>query len=343
MKLDRILVVRTDRLGDMVLCLPLIQEIARQLPDAEIDVMCREYTVPLITRHPDVSGYITVNYDDPASFFGTVSSIYDNGYDAAIVVNPMLDDTLAVALGGARFRVGNGYRGYSFLYNRPIFFHRSKSDRHELEYNLLMLKGLRLAVPDEPPVPIVPVLQEDGKAARALLPADYVDRGYVVLHPGSGGSSLNWPLGHYIELAKRIVKETGRSIVVTGSADEAAAVRYLADAAGGVSLAGRTDFSALVGVLAGASLFISSNTGPMHVAAGLATPCLAFFSPWYSGGPTRWGPRGSLSVVLKPPDTVCEKCTGEKCEYYNCMERITVERAFENAVDLIRGSGKNGD
>ncbi len=335
MKLDRILVVRTDRLGDMVLCLPLIQEIARQLPDAEIDVMCREYTVPLVARHPDVSCHITIDYNSPASFFGTVSRIYDNRYDAAIVVHPMLDDTLAVALAGIRLRIGNGYRGYSILYNRPVFFHRSESDRHELEYNLLFLKGLRLIVPEAPPVPIIPALPEDIEAARALLPADYFERGYVVLHPGSGGSSLNWPLTNYGELAKRISEDAGYRIVATGGPGEIDAAQQVAEVSGGISLAGRTGFSALAGILAGASLFVSGNTGPMHVAAALGTPCLAFFSPLRSGSATRWGPRGAPSIVLMPPDLECDRCTGAKCDHYNCMEGITVERAFDDVKSLL--------
>lgn len=334
MKLDRILVVRTDRLGDMVLCLPLIQEIARQLPGAEIDIMCREYTVPLVARHPDVSGHIAIDYDSPASFFGTVSRIYDNGYDAAIVVHPMLDDTLAVALGGARYRVGNGYRGYSFLYNRPVFFHRSESDRHELEYNLLFLKGLRLDIPSEAPVPVLPALPEDAEAARALLPPGYLDSGYVVIHPGSGGSSLNWPRENYIELAVRITEGPGYPVVVTGGAGETAA-EEVAALSGAFSLVGRTGFASLAGILAGASLFISGNTGPMHVAAALGTPCLSFFSPLRSGSPTRWGPRGAPSEILTPPELACDRCTGAKCEHYNCMQRITVERAFTDATRLL--------
>jgi ADP-heptose:LPS heptosyltransferase len=296
--------------------------------------MCREYTVPLVARHPDVSDYVAIDYDNPASFFATVSQIYDNSYDAAIVVHPMLDDTLAAALGGARYRVGNGYRGYSFLYNRPVFFHRSESDRHELEYNLLFLKGLRLAVPSEAPDPIIPMLSEDTEAARALLPPGYLETGYVVIHPGSGGSSLNWPTDNYIELAVRIFKELGYPVVVTGGAGEEAA-EEVADISGPFSLVGRTGFSALSGVLAGASLFISGNTGPMHVAAALGTPCLSFFSPLRSGSPTRWGPRGAPSVILMPPDLECNRCTGAKCEYYNCMEGIAVERAFGSVAKLL--------
>jgi heptosyltransferase-3 len=139
--LSRILVVRTDRLGDMVLTLPLIQEIARQLPEASIDVMCRAYTAPLLERHKAVSGVISADDTGPGGRRAAVRKIRAGRYDAAVIVHPTAKDTLLVRAAGVPIRVGNAYRWYSFLYNRPVFFHRSDAKRHELEYNLVYLRG----------------------------------------------------------------------------------------------------------------------------------------------------------------------------------------------------------
>jgi heptosyltransferase-3 len=333
--LRRVLVVRTDRLGDMVLTLPLIQEIARQLPGATIDVMCRPYTAPLLERHPAVSKAITVDNAAPFGWQAAVRDIRAGRYDAAIIVHPTAKDTLAVRAAGVPLRVGNGYRWYSFLYNRPVFFHRSEAVRHELEYNLLYLKGLGLKYPNPPPAPHVPLLDSDVSAARELL-GDTAHEGYMIIHPGSGGSSLNWPTAFYSELAARLAKETGRTIVTTGGRDEAPAAEDVAQAAGGVSVTGRTDFGALLGVLAGAALFVSGNTGPMHLAAALGRPVVALFSPLKSGSPARWRPVGGPSRVLTPPDYACDKCTGVKCPDFNCMKKLTVEDVFEAATELLK-------
>lgn len=332
--LRRVLVVRTDRLGDMVLTLPLIQEIARQLPGATVDVMCRPYTAPLLERHPAVSGTITVDYAAPGCWRTAVRKIHNGRYNVAVIVHPTAKDTLTVRAAGVPLRVGNGYRWYSFLYNRPVFFHRSEAKRHELEYNLLYLKGLGLDYPNPPPTPRVPLLDSDISAARGIL-GNVADEGYVVIHPGSGGSSLNWPTAYYSELAARLAKETGRTVVTTGAREEAAAAEEVARAAGGLSVAGRTDFGALVGVLAGAELFVSGNTGPMHLAAALGRPVLALFSPLKSGSPKRWCPVGGPARVLTPPGYSCEKCPGVKCPDFNCMEGLTVDDVFKAAYEIL--------
>jgi heptosyltransferase-3 len=335
--LSRILIVRTDRLGDTVLTLPLIQEIARQLPKATIDVMCRAYTAPLLERHPAVSGITTVDYTAPGGWRTAVRKIRAGRYNAAVVVHPTPKDTLAAGTAGVPLRVGNGYRWYSFLYNRPVFFHRSEAARHELEYNLLYLKGLGLKHPNPAPVPHVPLLDSDVSAARELL-GGVADGGYVVIHPGSGGSSLNWPTAYYSELAARLSKESGRTVVTTGGREETLAAEEVARAAGGLSVAGRTDFGVLLGVLSGAGLFVSGNTGPMHLAAALGRPVVALFSPLKSGSPARWRPVGGPSRVLMPPGRSCEKCPGEKCADYNCMEGLAVDEVLETATELLEGT-----
>lgn len=332
--LRRVLVVRTDRLGDMVLTLPLIQEIARQLPGATVDVMCRPYTAPLLERHPAVSGIITVDYAAPGGRRTAARKIRKGRYNVAVVVHPTAKDTLAMRAAGVPLRVGNGYRWYSPLYNRPVFFHRSEAVRHELEYNLLYLKGLGLKYPNPAPAPHVPLLDSDISAARGIL-GDVADEGYVVIHPGSGGSSLNWPTAYYSELAARLAKETGRSVVTTGGREETAEAEEVARAAGGFSAAGRTDFGALVGVLAGAELLVSGNTGPMHLAAALGRPVVALFSPLKSGSPKRWRPVGGPSRVLTPPGYSCRKCPGEKCIDYNCMGELKADDVFKAATELL--------
>jgi ADP-heptose:LPS heptosyltransferase len=318
----------------MVLTLPLIQEIARQLPGATIDVMCRAYTAPLLERHPAVSGITTVDYAAPGGWRAAVRKIRKGRYNVAVVVHPTAKDTLAGRAADVPLRVGNGYRWYSFLYNQPVFFHRSEAKRHELEYNLLYLKGLGLEYPNPAPTPHVPLLDSDISATRELL-GNVADDGYVVIHPGSGGSSLNWPTEYFADVATRFTKETGRTVVTTGGQEEAAEAEEVARAAGGLSVAGRTDFGALVGVLAGAAVFISGNTGPMHLASALERPVVALFSPLKSGSPARWRPVGGPTRVSIPPGYSCEKCPGEKCTDYNCMEGLAVDDVFETATELL--------
>ncbi len=330
--LDSILVVRSDRLGDWVLTLPLIDSIRAAAPEVRLGAMAAAAAAPLLELYPAVEDVI-VSKRGLRGFREAAAEVRRRGFDAAVVVHPDMVDTLAVWWAGVKLRVGNGYRGYSFLYNRRVYLHRSPSTRHEIEYNLKYLEPLGLPAPAEVPAPRLDATEADQAGARRLLAARGVaDGGYVVVHPGSGGSSLNWSPRRYRVLAAELSKTLGAAVVVTGSAAEAELASYVAgEGPGRASVAGETDLGTLVGILAGARLFVSSNTGPMHLAAAAGTPTLSLFSPLRSGSPTRWGPRGERAAILTPPGFSCEKCPGERCEHYNCMEAITVEAALAEA------------
>jgi lipopolysaccharide heptosyltransferase II len=336
----KILVVRNDRLGDWVLTLPLLDALKAAWPACRVDVMARPALEPLLGRYPAVGGYLAGASPTPGSIGAAAARVKAERYDAAVVVHPDLTDTLVVRCAGVPVRVGNGCRAYSFLYNRPVRFHRSPSDRHEVEYNLRYLAALGLAAPSPAPDPRLDVSAEDRAEAAALLAAAGVRGDYVVVHPGSGGSSLNWSPARYRALVTELARTTGWAVVVTGSAAEVDLAAGVAGSGPGrVSLAGRTPLGVLPGVLAGARLFISSNTGPMHVAAAVGTATLALFTPLRSGSPARWGPRTARARVLQPPALACARCPGEGCRHYNCMEAITVEEVLTAARRLAAAGG----
>ncbi len=339
-EISSILVARNDRLGDWVLTLPLLEELEAALPGVRLGAMARPAMAPLLERRRSLKTFIASGGKGWRGFRKAAAAVRDGDFDAAVVVHPDFVDTLVVWFAGVGVRVGNGYRGYSFLYNRRVKFHRSPSTRHEVEYNLKYLEGLGLAVPAEAPPPRLEVTAEDRAAARALLAARGVGgEDYVVVHPGSGGSSLNWSPRRYRVLAAELGKALAGGVVVTGTAEEAELASYVAgEGPGRVAVAGDTPFGTLLGLLGGARLFVSANTGPMHVAAAVGTPTVSLFSPLRSGSPTRWGPRGNASAVVVPPGLACAKCTGERCKHFNCMEAITVEEVLAAARRVVAGA-----
>ena len=91
-------------------------------------------------------------------------------------------------------------------------------------------------------------------------------------------------------------------------------------------------------LLAELTVFVSASTGPMHMAAALKIPTVSLFCPIRVCSPVRWGPIGNNSRVLMPDVPQCERCTAERCRYYNCMDLITVESAGEAVRDLAGGN-----
>jgi ADP-heptose:LPS heptosyltransferase len=328
-----VLVVRNDRLGDWVLTLPLLEAIRSSLPGVRLGAMAQDAVAPLLRRYAGVEDVIPSPGGRQHGFREAKAAIRTGRYEAAVIVHPDLVDTLAVWWAGVKLRAGNAYRGYAVFYNRRVKFHRSPSDRHEIEYNLKYLEGLGLPVPAGVPAPRLEVKAEDrAKAAAALARRGVEAEGYVVVHPGSGGSSLNWSPRRYRILVAELAKASALPVVVTGSAAESEVATLVAgEGAGRTSVAGETDLGTLVGILAGARLFVSGNTGPMHLAAAVGTPTVSLFTPLRSGSPTRWGPVGNRSAVIVPAGRTCVECPRERCPEFNCMEAITVEEVLAAA------------
>jgi ADP-heptose:LPS heptosyltransferase len=135
----------------------------------------------------------------------------------------------------------------------------------------------------------------------------------VVIHPGSGGSSPNWPIERYRELAALIKTNPDHEVVITGHESDIPGFE------GCIDLGGKTDLETLAGVIYRASVFISGSTGPLHLADALGVKCLSFYLNRPDIGPRRWGPRRNMKNIVIPSDECC--CPDlTKCR---CLERVS--------------------
>jgi ADP-heptose:LPS heptosyltransferase len=328
----KILVVRNDRLGDVVLILPFLEALHQALPTAQIDVLVRRELADIFLHHPIVHRVLP-DEGEPASALAV--KIRAGDYDAIIVINPTWRNGWAAWRSGTPFRVGQGNRAFGLFFNRRVYFHRSRMERHEAEYHLLYLEGLGIVPPPVLPQPRIVVDLEAGERVRALLRDAGWDgaKPLVGLHPGSGGSSRTWGLANYAALAQRLL-DTGCALVVTGGAGEADAVE-LGKKPGVINMVGRTDLRELIALLARMKVFVSADTGPMHLCGALGTPTVSVFSPQRGNSPERWHPLGNRWVALKPEGVVCGKCGRDACPDPNCMARVSVDDVYTAIKEMI--------
>jgi ADP-heptose:LPS heptosyltransferase len=321
----KILVVRNDRLGDVVLILPFLEALHQALPTAQIDVLVRRELADIFLHHPIVHRVLP-DEGEPASALAV--KIRAGDYDAIIVINPTWRNGWAAWRSGTPIRVGQGNRAFGLFFNRRVYFHRSRMERHEAEYHLLYLEGLGIVPPPALPQPRITVDPEAGERVTALLGEAGWDgkKALVGLHPGSGGSSRTWGLPNYAALAQRLL-DTGCAVVVTGGAGEADAVE-LGRKPGVINMVGRTDLRELIALLAQVRVFVSADTGPMHLCGALGTPTVSVFSPQRGNSPERWHPLGNRWVALKPEGVECGKCGRDACPDPNCMARVSVDAVF---------------
>lgn len=315
-----VLIVRPDGIGDVLLSLPVATQLKRLVPGVTVGFLTSPTVAPLLDRHPDVDYVRTIRFTDSLK---ELRLAFSQGVEAAIFLKPFRRLMWAAWMAGVPIRVATGYRWYSLLANRLIYEHRSEFSKHESEYNVDMLEGLGLRT--QPVSPPVLTLAETERAAGASrwsgLPSPR-----VVVHPG-GISARRWRLEQYRDLVVTLT-DRGYGVVLTGSDQERTEFgKGLRTAlpSGVADLMGKLSLRELMSVIANAHVVVSGATGPAHLAAALSIPTVTLFDPRRNNLPVRWKPLGT-GVLLRPDVPTCEKCIGEVCPYWDCLDRFTVAK-----------------
>jgi len=292
---ERILLVRNDALGDALVTLPAATALRSRFPKTEVAVLAGERGEWAFRR----AGFQVL--PDPDGFSETVRLIRDYGPGVVLVASPGGRIPLAAWAARVPVRIGYARRLWGFVYNRPLFLSRKYSGAHEAALAFTLLRPLGIRVSRIEPPRLEPI-SEAVVEIRNILKNLGIFGKYAVLHPGSGGSATEWPTRHYRELAGMLI-EKGYNIVVSGGEEERIAAEGVVAGLEGpcVSLAGLTDLDRLAALIAGATLFVSSSTGPMHLAAALGVSQVALFSRKPPNCPSRWRPLNPRARILTPP------------------------------------------
>ena len=325
----KILIVRTDRLGDVVLTLPMARAIKKALPTAHVTFLAREYTRPIIERCPDVDEIRTIN--DKPSFWKILRQF--RRCDVAFFPSPRFQLALAAFLARVPKRVGTGYRWYSFLFTSKIYEHRKTAEHHEAEYNLRMLTTIGISS-DMAELPTIQLQAPEIESVDQWMiqHLGFANAKFAMLHITSGGSTQPWAVRKFVEVGREIAEKYNMRVVLTG-VDADANVISIALASIGTNRAipfvGQTILE-LAALLDRASIVITIGTGPGHLAAALGAPTIGMFPLPLPISKERWGFRGTLVSNLSPkPISGCPNC--KDC---TCMERIGSEDVM-NAVETL--------
>jgi ADP-heptose:LPS heptosyltransferase len=314
-----VLIVRPDGIGDVLLSLPVATQLRQLVPGVRIGFLTSPTVAPLLDRHPDVDYVRTIRFTDSLK---ELRHAFSQGVEAAIFLKPFRRLMWAAWMAGVPIRVATGYRWYSLLANRRIYEHRSDFLKHESEYNVDLLKGLELC-PQPVSQPVL-TLTETERAAGASwwlgLPNPR-----VVVHPG-GASARRWRLEHYHDLVSMLTSR-GYGVVLTGNDLERKEFEkclplFPTLPSGAADLMGKLSLRELMSMIANAHVVVSGATGPAHLAAALGVPTVSLFDPRRNNLPVRWKPLGT-GVLLRPDVPTCDKCIGEVCPYWDCLDRVT--------------------
>lgn len=334
---SNILILRTDRIGDVILSTPVATALKRRYPEAKISMMVRPYTQEILQGHPDIDEIFV--YDPEGKhkgilgFLKLLREIKERKFDLALVLHPDLRLALSLFLARVKNRIGTAYRVYSFLFNLKVYEHRKMAQKHELQYNLDMTQKVGADLQEVRFKFFIP--EEAKRKVNSILKTFGIPNGgrFIILHPGSGGSARDWPLENFSLLARKMISELGVHVIITGERGERSLIdRIMRPPNERIHRCdGQLTLKELAALIQKTDLIVSNSTGPLHLAVALGREVLAFFCPIIPCSPKRWGPYQREDSVLLPNVPPCKKCIGGKCPYYDCMRKISVNQAFEAA------------
>ncbi len=364
---SRILLVRTDKIGDVILTTPAIAALRAKFPESYIVGWASSIGADVYASNPHLNKMIQLDPETHGGLWGIfrlASALREEKFDAAVLFQTKFPVAFAVWLARIRYRIGPLSKWWSWLfYNLGRRQNRSAVEMHEADYNLQLLKAFGITVADTWEKTYLRVDPAKKKIAQDFFREKGINQKFktILIHPGMAGSALNWPERHYITLGRRLLKRY--NILITGGSNESALVDrvaqgitrdhgYLPDRpvlAKYLGERGLTEFIAMVEAVDGV---VAPSTGPMHIAVALGKKVVTLFSPIKVQSAVRWGPYGvnygtnlgispndQVSVLV--PDVNCAenyKCALSACIYYPCMPRVSVEDVETQLLVLLEGA-----
>jgi heptosyltransferase III len=333
-----ILIVRTDRIGDLVLTLPLAGLIKKHYPECKVSFLVREYTKNIVNNHPFVDDVIVLNEtDNKINFIENLHLIKSKGFDVCIVVYPTFVLSLIMFFAGIKTRVGTGYRWYSFLFNQKVYEHRKNAERHELEFNVNLLEKINIKNNvDEKNVSYdLQVNKSSLNIADKILADENIvsTKPIIIVHPGSGGSSVDLPFNKLAELVKKL-DDDNYQIILTGSPKEVELCEKIKSSSKAKVFAGKLNLDELTALISRSSMLIANSTGPIHIAAALGKFVVGFYPKIVASSKERWAPYTTKKLVYEPTID-CKNCTRQQCEKLNCMESIDITKVYNDIKNVL--------
>ena len=344
----RILVVRVDLLGDVVLSTPAVRALRRAYPRAKIDMLVQAPFDGILAGDPDLNRVLVWNphvWRNPRNWLRarswrealmTLGRMRAPRYDLAVSVSGDIG-SIVTRLSGARRRVGYAGEAYGSFMTDPVPGARYQIRKHETRYVLALAAaaGGGVALGDE--VPRLSVAPEERVRMRERLAVARERLGatgpVIALHAGArNGQAKRWPARHWATLARLLSDELGAVVTLTGAPNEAPLAGDVERMAGRplLNLCGQTSLPELKALLAECDLVISGDSGPMHIACALGRPVIALHGPT---DPAISGPTTPDAIVLRH-DLWCSPCydasATAECRFGNpvCMKGLAPSAVF---------------
>jgi len=338
---DKICIIQTAFLGDAVLTVPLVKQAAALFPGAKLAVVSRLETADIFRQLPEVAEVIEDNKKGVPfykSFSALASRLREGGYRLAIIPHRSFRSAFCAWLAGIPERLGfDSSAGRIFLTKKVPFSWLL----HDAERNLSLLNAVSKTCAE----PSAPDIRADSTLAGELIARLEAQTGWqnpslIGVHPGSVWFTKRWFPERFADAIKAINAATGAKTVLVGGKSDNGLCQSIADKCPGIAInwAGKTGIPELMALTSRLKLFITNDSGPMHIATAYNVPTVAIFGP--TTKELGFFPYGKGHRVLEAP-LPCRPCAlhgGNRCPrgHFLCMRLITADMVSTAALEIMR-------
>jgi heptosyltransferase-2 len=336
----KILIRGTNWIGDVVMTLPAIAAVRETYPDARISILVKPWVADLLRLCPDVDEVMV--YERPGvheglgGLFRLVRELKTKKFDMAILLQNAIEAAVIAWLARIPVRAGYDTDARGFLLTRPV----KRTDEilrvHQTEYYLGMLmalgfksrgKDVKLKLQEKEILLAKEILQKRNIPEDSLI---------IGMAPGATyGPAKRWYPERFANVADRLIERFSASVLLFGSPGDHDIAQKVQESARSslINLAGETTLREAISLIARCRLFVTNDSGLMHVAGALGVPTVAIFG---STNPLTTSPVGRKSVVITK-NAPCSPCLKEICPTdFSCMDLITVDEVYHTAETMLK-------
>jgi heptosyltransferase-3 len=329
MSVKRIIISRTDSIGDVMLTLPMCVWLKKNIPGVELIYLGKNYTKPVVDCFSVIDEFVDWNRIESLPTSQRIEALHELHASAIIHVFPNKDIAALAKKAKIPMRIGTSHRTYHLLTcSHRLNFTRKSSPLHESQLNFELLRPFGLT--EIPSLETISGMLSAFQPIQVDLPKNIEEMlltasKTVILHPKSQGSAVEWPMSSYAELANKLA-DNGYTVFFTGTEKEGELFRKdFPKNPSIIDLSGTMSLEQLIVFIGKVQNLVACSTGPLHIAGFLGVRTIGLFSPRKPIHPGRWQALGSnVSILVNDPE--CPTC--KKKKMCDCIQSISVVRVL---------------
>lgn len=343
-KIDKILIIMMGGIGNMIFLTPALKALRKAYPFSKIHFLLGPYGAEKVIEGSNlIDKKIIVDPEEQKGIIETIRLIRklrEENFSLSITstgINP-IKTSLLCYLAGIKYRLGENIEGKSFFYNLKVSFDK---ESHEVESNINLAQKLGIEVKDKSSY-IFRSMEDKNFASRIFDQHNLKEKLVIGMHPGSGihqAGFKRWPKERFGRLADFLFNNNNASVILLGGPEEINLANDINESMNSnpLIMTGKTTLNQAAALIEKCRLFISNDSGLLHVACAVNTPAIGIF------GPTNYkktGPYSDSSIIIRK-ELDCSPCykRGEiKCKRLDCFKLITVEDVLEEVKNLLKAN-----